>query len=107
MGTFSAFSVSLIVAVSMKNTFVTQFITSSCITRSNVVNFHLIIILEEQSTPATFPFLLSEQNTQCSTKHIVVAESLTPVHEISIIGTSSSFYFRVSLDMRMAVIPEF
>ena len=70
-----------------------------------MVDFHLIVILEEQSTPATFPSLLSEQNTQCSTKHVVVAESLTPVQKVSVIWASSSLHLDVSLDMRMAMIP--
>ena len=107
MGTIFTPGVSLIVAVEMKDTFVTQFLPSTRASRSDVIDLHDILVFEEQSTPLTFAFLFPEQNTQCSTKHVVLAESLTPVQEVAIIGASSSLYFDVSLDMRMGVIPQF
>ena len=71
-----------------------------------MVNFGNIFIIEEQSTPFTFALLFSEEDTQRSTKHVMVTESLTPIQEVAIIGASSSFHFDVSLDMRMGVIPQ-
>ena len=105
MGTIFTLGVSLIVAMSMKDAFVAQFFPSAETSGRNVIDFHNILIFEEQSTPLTFPFLFSKQDTQCSTKHVVVAESLTPVQKVSVIWASSSLHFDVSLDMRMAMIP--
>src|SRR5712692_3484420 len=99
MGTIFTLGVSLIVAMSMKDAFVAQFFPSAETSGRNVIDFHNILIFEEQSTPLTFPFLFSKQDTQCSTKHVVVAESLTPVQKVSVIRASSSFHFGVSLDM--------
>ncbi len=106
MGTIFTLGVSLIVAMSMKDAFVTEFLSSAEASRSDMVNFGNISIIEEQSTPFTFALLFSEQDTQCSTKHVVVTESLTPVQEVAIIGASSSLHFDVSLDMRAGVIPQ-
>ncbi len=105
MGTIFTLGVSLIVAMAMKDAFVTQFFPSAQASRCNVIDFHSILIFEEQFTPLTFPFLFSKQDPQCSTKHVVVAESLTPVQKVSVIWASSSLHFDVSLDMRMAMIP--
>ncbi len=105
MGTIFTLGVSLIVAMSMKDAFVTQLFPSAETSRRKVIDFHHILIFEEQSTPLTFPFLFSKQDTQRSTKHVVITEPLTPIQEVAIIWASSSFHFVVSLDMRMGVIP--
>lgn len=85
MGTLFTLGVSLIVAMSMKDAFVTQFFPSTTASGRNVIDFHDILIFEEQSTPLTFAFLFSEQDTQRSTKHVVAAESLTPVQKVAVI----------------------
>ena len=105
MGTVFTLGVSLIVAVSMKDVFVTQFFPTTQTSRRNVIDFHPILIFEEQSTPLTFPLLFAKQDTQCPTQQVVVAESLTPVQQVSVIRASSSLHFDVSLDVRMAMIP--
>ncbi|GHO50436.1 hypothetical protein KSX_85990 [Ktedonospora formicarum] len=105
MGTTFTLSVSLIVAMAMKDAFVTQFLPSTEAPRRNVIDFHNVLIFEEQFTPLTFALLFSEQDSQCSTEHVMVAESLTPIQKVSIIWASCSLHFGVSLDMRMAMIP--
>ena len=107
MGTTYTLGVSLIVAMAMKNAFVTQFLPSAQAARSNMVNFGDIFISEEQSTPLTFPLLFSEEYAQGSTKHVMVPEPLTPVQEVAVIWASSSLDFDVSLDMGVSVVPQF
>ena len=107
MGTTFTLGVSLIVAMAMKDAFVTQFFPSAQASRCNVIDFHSILIFEEQSTPFTFALLLSEEYAQCSTKHVVVPEPLTPVQEVAVIWASSSLDFDVSLDMGVSVVPQF
>jgi hypothetical protein len=105
MGTVLTLGVSLIVAVSMKDAFVTQFFPSAETSGRNVIDFYYVLITEEQSTPLTFPLLFAQQDSQRSTPHVVVAEPLTPVQQVSVVGASSSLHFDVSLDLRMAMIP--
>ncbi len=88
MGTTFTLGVSLIVAMAMKDAFVTQFFPSTESSRGDVIDFYNILIFEEQFTPFTFALLFSEQDPQCSTKHVMVAESLTPVQKVSIIWAS-------------------
>ena len=107
MGTTFTLGVSLIVAMSMKEAFVTQFFPSAEASRRHVIDFHHILIVEEQSTPLTFPLLFSEEYAQCSTKLVVVPEPLTPVQEVAVIWASSSLYFDVSLDRGVSVVPQF
>ena len=106
-GTTFTLSVSLIVAMAMKNAFVTEFLPSAQAARSNMVNFGDIFIVEEQSTPLTFPLLFSEEYAQGSTKHVVVPEPLTPIQEVAVIWASCSLDFDVSLDMGVSVVPQF
>ena len=106
-GTTFTLSVSLIVAMVMKNAFVTEFLPSAQAARSNMVNFGDIFIVEEPSTPLTFPLLFSQEYAQCSTQHGVVPEPPTPVQEVAVIWASSSLDFDVSLDMGVSVVPQF
>ncbi len=49
MGTIFTLGVSLIVAMAMEDTFVTQFLSSAKTSESNVIDFHNVLIFEEQS----------------------------------------------------------
>ncbi len=105
-GTVFTPSVSLLVAVSMKNVFVAQLLPSAETSRKNMVDFYLIFIREEPSTPGASPFLFSEQPPQRSTKQIVLAESLTPIQQVAIIGARRPFDFDMSLDVGVGMIPQ-
>ncbi len=107
IGTVVALGVTLIVAVPMERKFVTEFLTPALTFRGDMVYLHHVSILKEQSTPTTFPRLFLEELTQYSAKHVVLAEALTPIQQISIIGGSLTFHFDVPLDMSETVCPQF
>jgi hypothetical protein len=69
----------LIMAVSMKCTFVTEFVPSACAFGNHVIDLYVILIFEEKFTPTTFSFLFLEQFAQGSTQHCVFFESCAPV----------------------------
>lgn len=106
MGTIGTLCMPLIVAMAMKDAFVTQFFPSTEASGGDMIDFHTILVFEEQSTPFAFSLLFSQQQSQGSTKHVVIAQALTPVQKVAIIWAGSSFHFHVSLDMRLGVIPE-
>ena len=106
IGTFDTLCVSLIVAVSMEHTFVPDLFPSTLAFGSDVIYLNTVSILKEQSAPAAFSFLFLEKLPQRSTQQVVLAESLTPIQQISIIRACCSFHFYVSLDMREAVCPQ-
>jgi len=51
----------LVVTMAVKRTFVAQFFTTAFTFRGDMVNFDLIFISEEKSTPAAFSLLFLEQ----------------------------------------------
>src|SRR5262245_44187424 len=102
-GTIGTCCVSLIVAVSMEHTFVTEFFPASFTVRGHMIYLNNVSILEKESTPAAFSCLFLKQFSQCPTKQIVVAEPLTPIKQISIIRAGRSPHFDVSLDMSTVV----
>src|SRR6266566_5208674 len=65
----------LIMTVPMKRTFVAEFVPSACAFGNDVIDLNVVLILEEEFTPTTFPLLLLKQFTQCSTQHRVFFES--------------------------------
>ncbi len=60
IGTIGTFCVSLIVAVSMERAFVTKFFPASFTFRGDMIYLNTVSILEKESTPAAFSFLLLE-----------------------------------------------
>jgi len=71
-----------------------------------MIDFYLILIGEEQSTPPAFSLLFAEEQAQRSTHQVVILESLTPIQQVAIIRAGSSFHFGVSLDRRLGVVPQ-
>jgi hypothetical protein len=106
IGTMVTLGVTLIVAMVMENTCVAQFFSAAEAFGGDVVYLNHVSILKEQSAPAAFSFLFLEELPQCSAKHVVLAESLPPIQQISIIGGRLTFHFDVPLDMREAVCPQ-
>ncbi len=90
----------------MKRTFVADLFSSSLTPWRDMVNFDEIIILEVQSTPLAFSCLLLQEFAFGSVQQVMLAESLAPIHEVSIIWACSSFDFDMALDMRLRVIPQ-
>ena len=64
MSTIDPSRVSLIMAMSMQCTFVTQFLSTSLATRGDMVDFDEVSVLKEEFTPATFPSLLLKKLSQ-------------------------------------------
>ena len=106
IGTVVTLGVTLVVAMVMENTFVAQFFPAAEAFGGDVVYLNHVSILKEQSAPAAFSVLFLEELPQRSAKHVVLAESLTPIQQISIIGGGLTLHFYVSLDMREAVCPQ-
>ena len=106
IGTVVTLGVTLIVAIVMESTFVAQLFPAADAFGGDVVYLNPVSILKEQSAPAAFSFLFLEELAQRSAKHVVLAESLTPIQQISIIGGGLTLHFDVSLDLREAVCPQ-
>lgn len=106
MGTLFTLGVSLIVAMAMEDILIAQFFPSTEASRKQMIDFYLILIGEEQSTPPAFSLLLSEEQAQRSTHQGVILEPLTPIQQVAIIRAGSSFHFDVSLDRRLGVVPQ-
>ena len=104
-GTVYTPCVSLVVAMAMEHTFVAHLFSPALAFGRDVVNFHEIIIFEVQSTPAASSCLLLQELAFDPAQQIVVAESLTPIHEVSIIWACLSLDFHVVPDMCLGVIP--
>jgi hypothetical protein len=92
--------------MSMKRTFVADLFSSALTPWRDMVNFDEIIILEVQSTPAAFSCLLLQEFAFGPVQQVMFAESLAPIHEVSIIWAGRSFDFDMPLDMRLRVIPQ-
>ena len=106
MGTIDTLCVSLIVAMSMKHTFVTQDFFSTLAFRRDVINLHDVAILKEQVTPTTFSALLLKEFSERSIDHGVPFQSSTPIEEISIIRTCRSFDFDMTLYLGAIMFPQ-
>jgi hypothetical protein len=97
----------LIVAMSMERKQVVQLIRAPLTLRLVMVDFYQVSIFEEQVTPSTFSLLPLEQLSQASIRKWVVFESLTPVQQVSVIGTGSPFDFDMTVDFRHTVPANF
>jgi hypothetical protein len=97
--------VSRVMAMAVQQEFVAEFFSSTFTLWRDVINFHDIGVLKEQSTPATFSLLLTQQCPFHSIAHGVVFEPLAPIEEIAIVGTGRSLDFDVLLDVRLAMFP--
>src|SRR5205814_5577402 len=93
MGTVVTLGVTLNVAMVIDNTLVAHFFPSAEAFGGDVDYLNHISILKEQSTPAAFSFLFLKEFPQRSTQHVVLAEPLTPIQQLSIIGGGLTFHF--------------
>src|SRR5207237_10400157 len=89
--------------MSMKRTFVADLFSSALTPWRDMVNFDEIIILEVQSTPAAFSCLLLQEFAFGPVQQVMFAESLAPIHEVSIIWAGCSFDFYLRLDIHLVV----
>src|SRR5579859_4667381 len=105
MGTIDALRVSLIVAMSMKRTFVAHCFSSALAFWGDMVNFDDVSILKEPFTPLAFSALSLEQLSERSIDHGMFSQSLTPVKNIPIIGTFRPFDFDMSLNLGAIMFP--
>src|SRR6266568_9638683 len=106
IGTIVTLGVTLIVAMTMESPFVAELFPCAEAFGGDVVYLNHVSILKEQPAPAAFSFLFLEEFPQRSTQQVVLAESLTPIQQISIIGGGLTLHFHVPLDMREAVCPQ-
>ncbi len=106
MGTLNTLCVSLIMAMSMQCTFVTQFLSSALATRGDMIDFDDVTVSKEQLTPSAFFRLLLQELSQRPVEHGVSPESLTPIQQIPIVGRSCSFDLDMPLDLRVIMLPE-
>src|SRR5437588_12980961 len=106
MGTIDTLCVSLIVAMSVKDTFVAQVFFSALAFRRDVINLKDVSILKEQFAPTALSALLLKELSECSIDHRVSSQSLTPIQEVSIIGTCRSFHFDMALNLGAIMLPQ-
>ena len=97
---------SLIVAVPVERAFVAQFFPASLTSGGNMIDFNHILIFELQLAPTAFSRLFLQELALDTAQEVVVAESLTPVQQISVIWACGSFHLDMSLDVRLRVIPQ-
>jgi len=107
MGTIDTSCVSLIMAMSMQCTFVTQSLSSSLAARGDMINFDDVSVLKEQFTPATFSSLLLKELSQQSVEHGMGSESFAPIQQIPVVGAGCSFDLDMTLDLGLVVLPEY
>jgi hypothetical protein len=105
-GTVYTSGVSLVMAMSMKQTFIAHFFSSSLAFRSNMVNFQEIVIFEVQSTPSACPCLFLQEFAFDATQQVMFAEPLTPVDQVSVIWAGRSLDFDMTLNMGLWVVPQ-
>jgi hypothetical protein len=106
MGTFDMLYMSLIVAMSVKQTFVAQCFSSAQAFWGDMINLHDVLSLKEQSTAAAFSALLLEQFSKRSIDHGMSSQSLAPVEKVTIVGASCTLDFVMSLNFRAIVFPQ-
>lgn len=104
--TFGTASVPVVMAMPVQEKFVAEFFPSAFTSGRNMIDFDHICVLEEQATPATFPFLLAQQGTLDPIEEGVRFQSLAPVEEITVIRTGCSLHFDMPLDMGLSVFPQ-
>ena len=105
-GTVNTLGVSLIVAMSMKCAFVTEFFPTSLTSGGNMIDFNHISIFEMQFTPTTFSCLFLQELALDTAQEVVAAESLTPIQQVSIIWARGAFDFDMPVDMGLRVISQ-
>jgi hypothetical protein len=91
--------------MAMEHTFVAHLFSPALTFGRDVVNFQKIIVFEVQSTPAASSCLLLQELAFDPAQQVVFAESLAPIHEVSIIWACSSLDFHMMPDMRLGMIP--
>jgi hypothetical protein len=106
MGTLFTLAVSLIVAMPMEWAFVAEFFPSSLTAGGNMIDLNHVSFFEMQSTPAACAGLLLQELAFNAAQEVVFTESLTPIHEISVVWAGCSFHFDMPLDMGLRVIPQ-
>ena len=104
--TFGTSGVSRVMAMSVEEEFVTEFLTTPFTFWRNVVDFNDIDVLKEQPTPATFPLLFAQEDSFDPIAQRMVFQSLAPIEQITIVGTSCALHFDVLLDVGLAVFPQ-
>ena len=107
IGTDVTSSMTLIVTVTMEDIFVAHLFPAANAFGDDMINLYFVSILQEESTPATFPLLHMEEFPQCSTKHIMGREAFTPIEKVAIIGANSSLHFDVPLSVGAGMPPQF
>src|SRR5216684_5710269 len=95
----------LIVAMSMEEHFVTQVVVVAVAIK--MIDFQNVSIFEMQFTPATFSLLFLKQPRFGLMHQWMRFQTLTPIQQVSIIGTGCSLHFRVPLDSGFAVHSQF
>jgi len=93
--TFDTAGVSFIMTMAVQQEFVAEFFASSLTFGRHVVDFNDLNVLKEQSTPATFPLLLVQEDTFDPIAQRVVFQSLAPIEEITIVETGCALHFDV------------
>ncbi len=105
-GTVNTPCVSLVVAMSMERAFVTEFFSSTLVSRSDMVDLNHVSFFKLQFAPPASSCLLLQEFAFDATQEVVFTESLTPIDEISIVWAGRSFDFDMPLDMGLRVIPQ-
>src|SRR5712692_6086312 len=100
------FCMSLIVTVQMQGRQVSDIIPSSLAFGRDMVEFYQVCIFEKESTPLALSLLFLEDSSESPCDNRVISQSRAPVKKVSIIWACCSFYFDVSLDMRLGMLPE-
>src|SRR5205085_4003335 len=99
------FRMTLIVAVSMEQHFVTQVVVSAV--SIEMIDLHDVSILEVQFTPATFALLGLSQARFRLVHQGMSLEALAPVQGVPIIWTGPPFHLGIPLDVGLTVHPQF
>src|SRR5260370_36087088 len=96
----------LIVAVSMECKFVADLLPSALASGGDAIYLNLISILEEQSTPAAFPWLFVQELTYLPIQHGMTPEPLCPVKQVTIRRPYLSLHFDMFVHMSCSGRPE-
>src|SRR6266487_4638784 len=82
-------------AMSMECTFVAEVFTSSMTFRSEVIDFNVIPILKEESTPFAFPLLLLQEFGSGATEKRMISQPCTPVPFVPVVWACRSLWYVV------------
>ena len=77
---------------------ITEFLSSTLTPWNDMVDLNNILVLEVQPTPPAFPALLLQELAFSSIEQWMLAQTLTPICEVTIIGAGRSFHLDVVLD---------